>query len=248
MDSGKLSAMAPSDCSEGVSDLFCEVEMVEDIYESQFYGHPHVLLLASHNKNDEVKEIYAVHSVVEGGCYRALRIHKRGTALFLVDASSLQVGRKTPTLAQQLAARFSKLSSEAKKQEEQGGRGTATAELSSTASNLPFSPAVVPANFSFAAVTRRAYDEAVQRVRLIEHQHPQTRRQTKMAFIFSTADDPCGRECDKSFASASGKDRSEFERVSQFFYYFFIFFVDGGFVSYFTNICYLTLCDCFTKM
>jgi hypothetical protein len=190
---GGSAACAPDRC-----ELFTDIEMPIDIYERDFVGRPHALFVG---ESESVHEVYAVLTVREGDRYRALRIHKRGSETLFVLCRSLTPSKKASTLPQQLLAYLCATSEARAKAGEptksSGGAGGASDEGKVTP-GLQFRLAEAHAAF-------------VKRVRSIETQHPQSRLQTKLAFIFSTGDDACGRRCDKSFAAANSATRALFE-------------------------------------
>jgi hypothetical protein len=185
-------------CAPDRGELFCDIEMPVDLYERDFVGRPHALFVG---ESDTVHEVYAVLTLREGDRYRALRIHKRGSETLFVQCRSLTPSKKAPTLPLQLLAYLSATS------EARAKSGEPT--KASGGAPLPGDEGKVTPGLQFRYA--EAHAAFVKRVRTIEAQHPQARPQTKLAFIFSTADDPCGRRCDKLFAAANSATRALFE-------------------------------------
>jgi hypothetical protein len=195
------SAAGGAACAPDRCELFTDIEMPVDVYERDFVGRPHALFVG---ESESVHEVYAVLTVREGDRYRALRIHKRGSETLFVLCRSLAPSKKASTLPQQLLAYLGATSEARAKAGESAKSASGAPGGGSGGDEGRVTPGL---QFRHA----EAHAAFAKRVRSIETQHPQSRPQTKLAFIFSTADDACGRRCDKSFAAASSATRALFE-------------------------------------
>jgi len=208
VDDATNAAALEAPCAPDRREHHCDVEMPPDVYERDFVGRSHVLLAA---ESESVQEIYAVHSVREGDRYRALRIHKRGTDSLFVLSRSIAPTKKAPTLALQLVAYFNAASSErAKTADSKSASGSASSSACApNATPDEVERSKVAPGLQFRHI--EAHVAFCKRVRAIEPQHPQTRLQTKLALIFSTADDPCGRSCARAYGAADATTQRLFD-------------------------------------
>eukprot|EP00019_Armaparvus_languidus_P012195 CAMPEP_0168587994 /NCGR_PEP_ID=MMETSP0420-20121227/5192_1 /TAXON_ID=498008 /ORGANISM="Pessonella sp." /LENGTH=1047 /DNA_ID=CAMNT_0008623345 /DNA_START=22 /DNA_END=3161 /DNA_ORIENTATION=- len=187
LDDGKSRGIAlPRQPNDADVQVYCDSTMSRDLYLEEFWGHPHVLLIGekSSESNSDI-----THEII---AVRSVAQMKQFQALRIT-------GKNT----QMFYINGSDLQPSRK-----SGNKTLEIQLerylnSSLSQTTKFTYRYVKQHTQFAHAVKK-----------IEAQHPQSRKQVKLAFLYSTNDDPGGRECEDNAAN-SGQMQTFLNEISE---------------------------------